>query len=132
MSRGRVRRPARRLLILKRVRPERPSGTEWQQHLIWTQPRWTGGGNAPPARKMLTVLATSISASIASPSPIAITIGKLGVVPRLITYRGDIERTVCPFCANTHEELTPKFPRVLIWVLGIGVVLCALCAQFGL
>jgi len=54
------------------------------------------------------------------------------MVPRLITYRGDIERTVCPFCASTYEDFTPEFPRALLWSLAASVVLCALCAQCGL
>jgi cold shock protein len=53
------------------------------------------------------------------------------MVPRLITYRGAIHRTVCPFCASTYEDFTPEFPRVVLWILGIGIVLCILLAQFG-
>lgn len=53
------------------------------------------------------------------------------MVPRLITYRGDVQRTVCPFCTGTYEDFTPEFPRVVFWILGI-VVVCVLGAHFGL
>jgi hypothetical protein len=52
------------------------------------------------------------------------------MVPRLITYRGDVERTVCPFCASTYQEFAPTFPRVLAWILAI--VLCVVFSQSGL
>lgn len=53
------------------------------------------------------------------------------MVPRLITYRGDVLRTVCPFCAGTYADFTPEFPRIVLWILGVGVALAALCAGFG-
>jgi len=54
------------------------------------------------------------------------------MVPRLITYRGEVLRTVCPFCAETYEDFTPEFPRVLIWIAGVCVVLYGLCSLFGI
>lgn len=45
------------------------------------------------------------------------------MVPRLITYQGDIHRTVCPFCTETYEDFTPEFPRFVRWVVAIGLIL---------
>lgn len=53
------------------------------------------------------------------------------MVPRLITYRGDVERTVCPFCTETYEDFTPEFPRLVLWILGIGAALSVLSALIG-
>jgi hypothetical protein len=53
------------------------------------------------------------------------------MVPRLITYRGDVLRTVCSFCAGTYADFTPEFPRIVLWILGVGVALAALRAAFG-
>lgn len=50
------------------------------------------------------------------------------MVPRLVFYHGEVQRSVCPFCAGTYEDFTPEFPRILPWVLGVGVVLFVLCA----
>jgi cold shock protein len=50
------------------------------------------------------------------------------MVPRLITYQGSICRTVCPFCTETYEDFTPSFPRVVLWIIAIGVVVCVLCS----
>jgi cold shock protein len=52
------------------------------------------------------------------------------MVPRLITYQGYIQRTVCPFCTETYEDFTPEFPRAALWIFGIGVVLFVLCSLF--
>lgn len=49
----------------------------------------------------------------------------------LITYQGDIQRTVCPFCTETYEDFTPEFPRVLLWILGILFVLCTVGANLS-
>ena len=54
------------------------------------------------------------------------------MVPRLITYRSEVLRTVCPFCADTYEDFTPEFPRVLIWIAGVCAVLYGLCSLFGI
>jgi len=46
------------------------------------------------------------------------------MVPRIITYRGAVERTVCPFCANTHQDLNPTVSlsaRTVGWVLLMAV-----------
>jgi cold shock CspA family protein len=53
------------------------------------------------------------------------------MVPRLITHRGNVERTVCPFCTETYEDFTPDFPRLVLWILGIGVVLSVLSTLLG-
>jgi cold shock protein len=52
------------------------------------------------------------------------------MVPRLITYQGSICRTVCPFCTETYEDFTPRFPRMVLVIIGIGVVFFVLCS-FG-
>ncbi len=53
------------------------------------------------------------------------------MVPRLITYQGDIQRTVCPFCTETYEDFTPELPRVLLWILGILFVVCTVGANLS-
>lgn len=53
------------------------------------------------------------------------------MVPRLITHRGNVERTVCPFCTETYEDFTPDFPRLVLWILGIGVALSVLSTLLG-
>jgi len=50
------------------------------------------------------------------------------MVPRLITYQASICRTVCPFCTETYEDFTPRIPRVILLIIGIGVVLFAVCS----
>ncbi len=45
------------------------------------------------------------------------------MVPRLITYQGIVERTVCPFCAQTYQDFTPPegpsfLRRLVIVVIG--------------
>src|SRR5690348_6575559 len=49
------------------------------------------------------------------------------MVPRVITYRGYVERTVCPFCAETHLDFTPDLP--ISWrALGCAVLVVAVVA----
>jgi cold shock protein len=53
------------------------------------------------------------------------------MVPRVITYRGAVERTVCPFCANTHQDLNPTVSlsaRTVGWILLMAVGLSGLLA----
>jgi cold shock protein len=47
------------------------------------------------------------------------------MVPRLITYQGNICRTVCPFCTEIYEDFTPRVPGVIVVIVVIGLVLCA-------
>ena len=35
------------------------------------------------------------------------------MVPWMVTYQGEILRTVCPFCTETHQDFTPEFPSGL-------------------
>ena len=35
------------------------------------------------------------------------------MVPRIVTYQGEILRTVCLFCTETHQDFTPEFPSVI-------------------
>jgi cold shock CspA family protein len=51
------------------------------------------------------------------------------MVPRVITYRGAVERTVCPFCANTHQDLNQTVSlsaRTVGWILLMAVGLSGL------
>ena len=51
------------------------------------------------------------------------------MVPRVITYRGAVERTVCPFCANTHQDLNTTVSlsaRTVGWILLMAVGLSGL------
>lgn len=51
------------------------------------------------------------------------------MVPRVITYRGAVERTLCPFCANTCQDLIPTMSlsaRTVGWILLMAVGLSGL------
>lgn len=37
------------------------------------------------------------------------------MVPRQITYRGKVERSVCPFCSNTYQKFTACFVATAIY-----------------
>jgi cold shock CspA family protein len=53
------------------------------------------------------------------------------MVPRMITYRGAVERTVCPFCAHTYQNLNPTVSlssRTVGWILLMAVGLSGLLA----
>lgn len=47
------------------------------------------------------------------------------MVPRVLTYRGDIQRTVCPFCGVTYLDFTPDLS--VTWRMVGWTVLVALC-----
>jgi hypothetical protein len=49
-----------------------------------------------------------------------------------VTYLGEILRTVCPFCTETHQDFTPEFPSVIIWISVVCVVLYGLCSFFSI
>ena len=55
------------------------------------------------------------------------------MVPRVITYQGDVERTVCPFCSGIHQDFAPDFSiswRTVGWMLlGVGIVAIVLAVQ---
>ena len=36
------------------------------------------------------------------------------MVPRIITYRGNVQRSVCPFCGTTHKKFTSN---IIWWIL---------------
>jgi hypothetical protein len=54
------------------------------------------------------------------------------MVPWMVTYLGEILRTVCPFCTETHQDFTPEFPSVIIWISVVCVVLYGLCSFFSI
>ena len=54
------------------------------------------------------------------------------MVPRIVTYQGEILRTVCPFGTAIHQDFTPEFPSVIIWMSVVCVVLYGLCSFFGI
>lgn len=54
------------------------------------------------------------------------------MVPRIVTYQGEILRTVCPFRTEIHQDFTPEFPSVIIWMSVVCVVLYGLCSFFGI
>jgi cold shock protein len=39
------------------------------------------------------------------------------MVPRLITYQGQVQRSVCPYCGETHRRFA--IPRFLLMILAI-------------
>lgn len=47
------------------------------------------------------------------------------MVPRVITYRGSVERTVCPFCGETYLSFAPDFS--ISWRAVGWAVLVAAC-----
>ncbi len=49
------------------------------------------------------------------------------MVPRVITYRGNVERTVCPFCGETYLDFVPDMSiswRAVGWTVlaAVGIV----------
>lgn len=47
------------------------------------------------------------------------------MVPRIITYRGEVQRSVCPFCAETHKDygcLSVIAVIVAIPPIGLGII----------
>ncbi len=51
------------------------------------------------------------------------------MVPRVITYRGSVDRTVCPFCAETYLDFTPDLSiswRAVVWTLLAAGIVAAL------
>lgn len=43
------------------------------------------------------------------------------MIPRLITYQSEVQRSVCPFCGETHRRFV--IPRFLLVILAIALVL---------
>lgn len=52
------------------------------------------------------------------------------MVPRLITNRGEVTRSVCPYCANTHKEFGAGFRGAILFfgaiVLVASITRCAI------
>ena len=44
------------------------------------------------------------------------------MVPRILSYQGQVERSVCPFCAGTHCDFSPPLTSSL-WGWGVLAVL---------
>ena len=40
------------------------------------------------------------------------------MIPRLITYQGEVQRSVCPFCGETHRRFAiPRFLLVIVVIV---------------
>lgn len=54
------------------------------------------------------------------------------MVPRLISYQGQVERSVCPFCAETYCDFLVPSTSLWVWVAVAVVVLVAFvgCVEF--
>lgn len=45
------------------------------------------------------------------------------MVPRLITFQGEVQRSVCPFCGETHRQFaSPRFGLVILAVVAFAIL----------
>lgn len=48
------------------------------------------------------------------------------IVPRIITYQGEVERTVCPFCGGTVRDFSMPWGWLLLLAITLIVIVKAL------
>lgn len=53
------------------------------------------------------------------------------MVPRILSYQGQVERSVCPFCAETYFELLAPETSLWRWLVIAVFVLFVFVACFG-
>ncbi|WP_129779430.1 cold shock domain-containing protein [Peristeroidobacter soli] len=52
------------------------------------------------------------------------------MVPRIISYQGQVERSVCPFCAETYCDFLPPSTSIWGWVVVVVFILVAFIGWF--
>jgi cold shock protein len=93
------------------------------------------GGRGAFARKVRVVGPAPVKARSSYVRDDRITCGycQRQMVPRVIAYRGNVERTVCPFCSGIHQDFAPDFSiswSTVGWMLlGVGVVAIVFVVQ---